>query len=78
MTDPVDTNALRSVALGVGQVAEVEEDADQASWLRYVQRHVSAASDEVDRLRSVIKDAPHDSLCNQPEYPCRCWKSDAL
>jgi hypothetical protein len=42
-----------------------------------------AAADEVDRLRKVIEDAPHDPICaiRARIYAlrhCTCWKEDAL
>lgn len=44
-----------------------------------------AAADEVDRLRTVIENAPHAPKCVQYAAawqtigePCTCWKADVL
>lgn len=79
-TDPVDTDALRAKAREVGRkyrsalAAEIECD-------------TLAAADELDRLRAVIENAPHDPLCQWDRTDalayrgrvsnCTCWKADA-
>lgn len=39
-----------------------------------------AAADEVDRLRAVIENAPHQLDCSSETHAghCDCWKADAL
>jgi len=76
MTDPVDTDALRRLA----QSAEHGWDTETGPSLR-------AAANEVDRLRIVLTDAPHDTWCASHDWgndnhpgdarPCDCWKADA-
>ena len=73
MTDPVDTGALRKA----GERADYYQTGEGPIW--------RAAADEVDRLRTAIKDAPHDrdAECgfgvDGPDiHRCTCWKADAL
>lgn len=84
MTDPVDTDALAAAwdkyaALNDIHPHSIERDVFEQGW--------DAAADEVDRLRSVIENAPHDGDCwlredadegVLPEHRnCTCWKADA-
>lgn len=36
-----------------------------------------AAAAEIDQLRALLENAPHDETC-QWNWPCTCWKSDTL
>lgn len=71
MTDPVDTDALRSQ-----QWQNVDELVEWAT----------AAAVEVDRLRAGIENAPHGHGCRHVDWvdgalqlgKCTCWKADAL
>ncbi|PZE66910.1 hypothetical protein DEI83_06270 [Curtobacterium sp. MCBD17_021] len=85
MTDPVHTDALRkSVNF------EADSDTAFARGVMLLQRAVIASADELDRVRSVIANAPHDNHCPVSDrgayfgttYPyaprCTCWKADAL
>jgi hypothetical protein len=45
-----------------------------------LKRGADAFLDEGDRLRAVIKDAPHSEECDGGYigFTCTCWKADAL
>lgn len=88
MSDPVDTDALRELlVLGAPPLSATAAGHDK--WIGRVRLAGIAAADEVDRLRAVIEDAPHDAACltaangynvvalNLPGN-CTCWKADAL
>lgn len=75
MTDPVDTNTQ-----GVADVERALLIKDVEFWIAQADTWKRLANDEravSGRLRAVIENAPHDSLCNHP-LECRCWKADAL
>lgn len=84
MTDPVDTDALRGTA---NRIDDQRDTPLPTAWsdARDAVDGLRAAADELDRLRAVIEDAPHDfddglgcwGAPGQPE-PCTCWKADAL
>lgn len=51
----------------------------QARVNKDLKRAADVFLDEGDRLRAVIKDAPHESWCPTRNFkPCTCWKADAL
>ena len=76
MTDPVDTDALRELRVWL-----YDESHNDKSLL------VGDAADELDSLRIVLTDAPHDTWCASHDWgndnhpgdarPCDCWKADA-
>jgi hypothetical protein len=100
MSDPVDTEALRktarkagaaiaAVALNGGRIqmrvpADPESDTDLL--VTALECDALAAADELDRLRIVLTDAPHDTWCASHDWgndnhpgdarPCDCWKAD--
>jgi len=78
MTDPVDTDALRKTAY--------ELDGSDFRVVREAGGVLDEAADEIDRLRSVIENAPHqiytdDTACpaayGEEDAVCTCWKSRA-
>lgn len=80
MTDLVDTDALRETADAIGHLA-----GDVTA-----QQDIEAAADEVDRLRALVKSAPHAADCRAQfrggdrygnggdDRYCICWKAVAL
>ena len=71
MTDPVDTEALRTLANKMYDIT--------------VRSSLRTAANEVDRLRAVIAARQHDDLCavwelsgGTSDEGCTCWKADAL
>lgn len=83
MTDSIDTDALRARSLLIRD----EELSGGVRWLTGpTWGMLSAAADEVDRLRAVVENAPHGDGCEmawpavdrKPTDTCTCWKADAL
>lgn len=84
MTDPVDTNALMDLARAAhGGASELWE-----AWDEGTARLLRSSAIEIDGLRTVIENAPHDAECEQWDLQpqtgrpltdaCTCWKADAL
>ncbi|WIA95783.1 hypothetical protein [Curtobacterium sp. MCBA15_004] len=103
MTDPVETDALRAPTADdireeigwaeTGPWTEINEAvkarvaARQEVFDRWLKAHDAAVADQVDRLRTVIENAPHGDSCLWPHgdaHPdaqgsfCDCWKADVL
>lgn len=98
MTDPVDTDALRETARKAGvAIAAVarnggriqmrvpaDPDSDTDLLVTALECDALAAADEVDRLRAVIENAPHDGDCRgflngwAAAKPCDCWKAEVI
>lgn len=83
MTDPVDTDALRAWAVDARDIAT--GGGSGPNLLNVCADKLTAAADEVDRLRAVIENAPHDVECNEGNVwrdgsfmTCTCWKAEAL
>lgn len=81
MTDPVDTDALRESAVDADHIAGWFRDRgneEERAVLGHCRDGMTAAADEVDRLRAVIGNVPHSAICDSYEAkPCTCWKSRA-
>lgn len=87
MGEPVHLNALRdaySAAYGPARKAWLNDSDAHDKGLEAVAR---IAANELDRLRAVIENAPHECTCQWPygdDDPeaygnyCDCWKADAL
>lgn len=80
MTDPVDTDALRKIA---AECNENNYNLDNGWLLGSAGDALDTAADEVDRLRAVVEDAPHDRYCGleraqQGTNYCTCWKAGVL
>jgi hypothetical protein len=79
MSDPVDTGALR----GRAALIRDEELSRGVRWLTgSTSGMLSAAADEVDRLRASLDAAPHSEHCQMsylstyPNARCTCWKAE--
>lgn len=78
--DPVDTDALRESAVDADHIAGWFRDRgneEERAVLGHCRDGMTAAADEVDRLRAVIENAPHREKC-RPHIARTCWKADAL
>lgn len=63
----------------IGPAMETGEYYNVDSWIQDATSALRAAADEVDRLRTVVENAPHESWCPTRNFkPCTCWKADAL
>lgn len=88
MNAPVNTAALRTA----GERADYYQTGDGPLWraaadeMDRLWESLHDRENEVDRLRIVIEDAPHEPQCDKysvaqdDELPrqCDCWKADAL
>lgn len=79
--DPMEERIGRRKLLDA--IAVVTAERDQArQMLANADQEVSEwnplygrLSQERDHLRIMLADAPHDSACNSPTWPCDCWKA---
>lgn len=86
MTDPVNTDALRAVASTLHSKAFhlMNAAADEVDRLRAYEAYNEHSAEwweaQVESLRSLIENAPHDYNCrsNYDIGKCTCWKADAL
>jgi len=67
-------------------IGYVLEGLDLAEFIAHARTDVPVLLNEVDRLRKVIEDAPHEDWCaiedqdpatNRPDH-CDCWKASAV
>ena len=47
-----------------------------ADW-RELEAALAAERDRADRAESLIANAPHSLMCEDPQTGCTCWKSEA-
>lgn len=75
MTDPVDTDALRS--FGLQMLIAIPEH-------KYIADQMIDAANALSRLWPLIENAPHASFCQMSYLSttslarCTCWKAEAL
>lgn len=87
MHDPVDTDALRTWAAARADnklLPMINAAADEVDRLRAYEAFNEHSAEwweaQVESLRSLIENAPHDSRCTihpEPGYTpnCTCWKA---
>ncbi|MDR6172669.1 hypothetical protein [Curtobacterium sp. SORGH_AS_0776] len=92
MSDPVDTDALRDVAVVLEGHHSWNDEAEAADLLRVAAVEVDRLRAEMatvsinaglrlEELRAVIENAPHEWTCpaRQGDHlMCLCWKADVL